>query len=159
MRIRIVVADQSEARVRDTIGNGRVLIPVRTLRNPMARLQDREIEADRPGSTLARAGGARHAVGKPSTLRRRALRQFATRIARDLAKDHDSGRFDRLVIIAGPTMLGELRGALPTHVKRCIATTLVKDVLHRDDWDVRAHIPREVFTSFARAGQALHAGN
>lgn len=154
MRIRIVVADQSEARFYDSLGFLRPLKLAGTLRNPRARLHVRDIEADRPGRTISRSvssggrhrGGARHAYGSERGAKRQALSAFARRIAADLEQAQRAGRFERLVLLAGPTLLGSLRAALSSELLGRIALTLTKDVVHRRDWDLRTHIPREVFS-------------
>lgn len=158
MRIRIVVADQSEARLYDTLGYLRPLKLAGTLRNPLARLHVRDIEADRPGRTLARSvssggghrAGASHAYGVERGSKRQALHAFARRIAADLERAQRAGRFERLALVAGPAVLGSLRAALSPELLSRVALTLAKDVVHRRDWDLRAHLPREVFSGPVR---------
>jgi protein required for attachment to host cells len=155
MRIRIVVADQSEARFYDTFGYLRPLRLAGTLRNPLARLHMRDIEADRPGRTLARSGssggrfraGPSHAYDSERGAKRQALDAFARRIGADLARAQRAGRFERLALVAGPALLGSLRAALAPELLSRVALTLAKDVVHRRDWDVRAHLPREIFSA------------
>jgi protein required for attachment to host cells len=159
MRVRIVIADQSEARWYDAFGYLRPIKLAGTLRNPLARLHARDIETDRPGRTLARSvssGGrhrasASHAYGGERVVKRQAVDAFARRIGADLERARRAGRFERLVLIAGPALLGSLRTALSPELRGRVALTLAKDVVHQPDWDVRAHLPPEIFSGPPRS--------
>ena len=58
MRIRIIVADQSEARFYDTVRPGGRLQPAGRMTDPTAHLHDRDLKSDRPGRTFDRAATA-----------------------------------------------------------------------------------------------------
>lgn len=150
MRIRIVVADQSEARFFDVSGYRRPLVPAGNLLNPAARLHTRDLDGDRPGRTLARGlrghrGGASHDYAPANTTRRRASQLFARRIATELDVARRAGRFERLVVVAAPAFLGELRAALSAGCLACLASTVNKDVVHQGARDPRAWLGREIF--------------
>jgi protein required for attachment to host cells len=151
MRVRVVVADQAEASFFDALSYGKPLRLAGELRDPSARLHDRDFNSDRPGRTVARSlgpgrSGARHAVTPERTPRKRAADLFARRITAQLERDRRLRRFDRLVLIAGPSFLGHLRAALPAALSRCVADTVVKDLAPVGATDLRRYLKRESFT-------------
>ena len=157
MRIRIVVADQSEARFYDTERpRGRLQLAGR-LTDPTAHLHDRDLKSDRPGRvfTSATAGGGRrgatahHATGGERRPRKMQAQRFARRIATELEKARRENRFDGIVVMAGPSFLGLLRDALPAGLRACVAAEIRKDLVHQDTGVLRAHLPEEAFTGRA----------
>ena len=165
MLTRIVVADQAEARFYDTPGFSHPLKFAGVLTNPIAHLRDQDLASDRPGrifnSSAApgrrRGATTRHGAGGERTPRRHATHLFAHRIAGELDRARRAGRFGRLILIAAPTMLGELRTALTAAVLPCVVATVSKDVVHRRPGDLRRYLPRSSFTEptgFAAARRA-----
>jgi len=155
MLTRIVVADQAEARFYDAIGFAHPLKFVGSLTNPTAHLRDQDLTSDRPGrvfkgssSAPGRRRGAtlRHSTGGEHTPLRHAVHLFAHRIAAELESARRASRFGRLVLIAAPAILGELRAALTPAVRPCVVSTVVKDVVHRRTSDLRRYLPRAAFT-------------
>lgn len=87
----------------------------------------REVMADRPGRTFDSEGAGRHAK-EPSTDPDRVARErFAREIATRLDAERRQGRFERLVIVAPPGMLGELRAALPEATAAVVKAEVGKD--------------------------------
>src|SRR5207302_2106517 len=96
MRVRIVVADQSEARFYDTEGLHGPLQPAGQLSDPKARLHDRDLESDRPGRVFDHAplaAGRRGAVGHHGTEGERSPRKHeAVNLARQIADQLEAAR-------------------------------------------------------------------
>jgi len=168
MLTRIVVADQAEARFYDAIGFAHPLRFVGSLSNPTAHLRAQDLASDRPGrvfkgsSSPGRRRGAslRHSTGGEHTPLRHAAHVFAQRIAAELERERRAGRFGRLVLIAAPAILGELRAALTPAVRPCVVSTVVKDVVHRRTSELRRYLPRSTFTEptgFVVARRAIRA--
>ena len=151
MRVRIVVADQAEVRFYDAEAPDTALRVSGRLRDPSARLRDRERGSDRPGRVFdhapvpgARRGSvAHHDTGGERSAQRFATVAFARRIAEELEHARQQGRFDRLVIMANPRFLGVLRRVLPPQVAQCVAAEVPKDLVHQGDAAVSAHLPPE----------------
>lgn len=153
MLTRIVVADQAEVRFYDTPGFAHPLKFAGALTNPIAHLRDQDLTSDRPGRIFnSSAGGrrrgatTRHAAGGEHTQRRHATHVFAHRIADHLHRARRAGSFGRLILIAAPAILGELRAALTPAVLPCVVATVTKDVVHRRPDDLRRYLPRSTFT-------------
>ena len=161
MRLRIVVADESEARFYD-IGGPRVPLQLAgRVENPTARLHDRDLKSDRPGrvfdraSTAGRRRGAvaHHATGGERRPHKQETQRFARQIVRSLEEARRKDQFDRLVLMAGPPFLGTLRAALRKSVRATLVAEVPKDLVHQTEREVRAHLPREIFRTSANREQ------
>ena len=138
MRIRIVVADQSEARFYDLQSADKPLELVGRMNDPNAHLHDRDFKSDRPGRVFDSAPpasgrrGARshHSTGSERSPRRHEAQLFARQIVESLERSMSDGQFERFVLIAGPRFLGDLRAALPAHVRNALLATVAKDLVH-----------------------------
>ena len=151
MRIRIVVADQAEARFYDMHIPGKSLRLTGRLLDPSARLHERDLVSDRPGRVFDRAplsagrrgAMAHHDTGGERSARRYAAVAFARRIGRQLDLARRQGRFERLVLMANPRFLGMLRQVLPPQLGECVAAVVPKDLVHQGEGALRAHLPEE----------------
>lgn len=125
----IVLADGDRAKVFENDGPGKGLRAVRDMAMAQEHLVAQDIMADRPGRASNPAGpGSRAAVDyrtDPVDLRER---RFLERLARALEERQASGAYDRLVIVAPPRALGELRPALCDEVRATILAELPKDL-------------------------------
>lgn len=153
MRVRIVVADQSEADIYEL--EQRDIPPqlVQRLEDPDARLHDRDLKSDRPGRVFdhaAAAGGRRGAVGHHATGGERSprkveARRFARRIAEALDEARSENRYDRLVVIAPPAFLGLLREEMPAAVRAMLSAEVGKDLVHEPPEVLNGYLPLGTF--------------
>jgi protein required for attachment to host cells len=154
MRMRIVVADESEARFYEVQPTSGRLDLVARIADPAARLHDRDFKSDRPGRVFDRApvAGKRrgavghHATGAERRPRRHESEVFAKQVAAELEQALKQGLFDRMILIAGPPFLGLLRAALPRALQSAVAAEVPKDLVHQSDEVVRQHLPQEALT-------------
>lgn len=164
MRVRIVVADQSEARFYDTGSLAAALQLTGTLTDPKAHLHERDLVSDRPGRVFdhavppagRRGAVAHHSTGSERSAREHAAVSFARQVAQALEVATREHHVDRIVLMAAPAFLGLLREALPRAVKKVLVAEVHKDLVHQSDEVVREHLPREAFkelTSRARAAR------
>ncbi len=152
MRIRIVVADQGEARFYDVVRPGAALRAVGRITDPKAHLHDRDFKSDRPGrvfdhastATGRRGAVAHHGTGGERRPRKHEAQLFARQIAEQLEAARPGG-FDRLVLVAGPPFLGVLRAALSKPLLANLVAEVPKDLVHQGDDVLRAHLVPEIF--------------
>ncbi len=157
MQVRIVVADQGEARFYDAGRRDARLLEVGRVENPEARMHDRDLKSDRPGRVFdhaptgagRRGAVAHHAVGGESTPRKHEARIFAKQIVEELERARREEGFERIVLMAGPAFLGLLRQALPSSLHPMVVAEVPKDLVHQDEEAIQAHLPREVFDTLA----------
>lgn len=93
-------------------------------------IPSREIMADVPGRTFDSGGQGRHAMERPTDPRRHNQQEFAREIAAFIDKAENWKKFDRLILVAAPQMLGELRTFLSTSSKNKLTGELAKDLTH-----------------------------
>jgi protein required for attachment to host cells len=144
VRVRVIVADESEAKFFDTTGPGAPLAAVDSARNELSRLHDTDLESDREGRGFGPAG-QRHGVNGERSTERHEVMNFARAVARRIEDDRVAHAFDRLVLIAGPRMLGLLRQALPEICRHTLAGEVPKDLSHGDIQAIREAIPLDAF--------------
>jgi protein required for attachment to host cells len=125
----IVVADGDQAKVFEHEGPGKGLKAIKDLQFEQAHLKASEIMSDKPGRAFSSAGpGARSSIEYSSDPVAVRERRFVEKLADVLHERREAGDFDRLVIAAAPTALGDLRPALSDQVKQTILAELPKDL-------------------------------
>jgi protein required for attachment to host cells len=123
----LVVADAGGARWFEVEPNGVIdRTPHTTLEADPA--PSREIASDRPGRTFDSAGQGRHAKEEPTDPHRYEKQRFAHTLAERLEAAVDRNRVERLVIVAPPRLLGDLRAAMSGSLRRAVASEVDKDL-------------------------------
>jgi protein required for attachment to host cells len=153
MIVRIVVANEGEARFYDASRHDAPLSEAGHLENPSARLHDRDLKSDRPGrvfdhapSGAGRRGAvAHHGVGGEHEPRRHEAALFARHVVQALEQAQREKRFERLVLIAAPAFLGHLREALPKSLRTSLAAEVDKDLVRQPEVAIQAHLPPAAF--------------
>ncbi len=102
--------------------------------------QSKEIGSDRPGRSFDSAGEGRHAMVPPTDPQRYAKYAFARELAERLEEAAHGGRFDRLILVAAPKTLGDLRELLPGVVKARVVAEIDKDLTHVPARDLPRHL-------------------
>jgi protein required for attachment to host cells len=121
-----LVADAGRARVlmrRAPAGAWRELAD-QALENPTP--PSRDLGSERPGRVHESASPTRHAIEPRSDPHRAARQAFARLLADRL--DAQSDRFGRLLLVAPPAFLGELRAALGDAARARLAGSLDRDL-------------------------------
>jgi protein required for attachment to host cells len=78
---------------------------------------------------------------KPRTEPQRHLeKEFAKTLARFLEKEALKKSYQRLVLVASPNMLGDLRSELSVHALAAVSDQVNKDLVHMDDAAVAKHL-------------------
>lgn len=154
MRLRVVVADEANARFYDLDrrtdllpGRGVLSVAV-NLTDEAAHLHDRDFKSDRPGRVYdhASAAGARrgatahHATGGDRRPRELEAQAFAHRISARLQQDQGHGAPEHLALVAAPHFLGLLRLALPEHLRQQVTDEVHKDLVHEPTDKLQQHL-------------------
>jgi protein required for attachment to host cells len=123
----ILIADGAHGRLFANHGPGRGL-----------ELLDDELDADHRathdivdaglGRTYESMGVGRHAITPRHDPHRELKRAFAVRLAKMLDQRRTEHAYDRLILVAPPTALGDLREALSDPVRRLVRAELDKDL-------------------------------
>ena len=158
MNVRIVVADERQASFYDAVTPRSPLTERASLHNERTGKRDIEMETDRPGRRFGGTGGSKHGVGgveghhhgvtgeKSTVLHELTL--FAKEVARKIETDRARNEFDRLVLMAGPKMLGLLRQSLSGPTQSMLAGEISKDILRQGPEVILKAVPIEAFETY-----------
>jgi protein required for attachment to host cells len=126
----IVVADRGRAIVFENGGVGKGVKRAALPEKESPHRAAREIMADKPGRAFDSKGQGRHAMEPHTDPVKTELRHFLAEIVEDLTHAHNDRRFERLVLVAPPATLGELRKLLPESLKQKVVGEIDKDLTH-----------------------------
>lgn len=124
----VLIANGAQARVLENTGPGKGLQQVDGLDFAIDPLQAQDIMADRPGRSHSSVGSGRSAMEPRTNPVDHREAEFLRSLADMLERKQQSGAFDRLVIAASPTALGDIRQAMSPGVKKAIVAELSKDL-------------------------------
>jgi protein required for attachment to host cells len=123
-----LIADGTRARIAFNDGPGRGIKPVFDQEFQGRNLASRDIVSDRPGRTFDSGGEGRHAKEPPSDPRELEKRNFARGLTQRLDEAAHRGDFDRLVLVAPPRVLGNLRALLSAKARTKVTQEIRKDL-------------------------------
>jgi protein required for attachment to host cells len=136
----VVVADQSQARFFDSIGERPNLKSAGMLSDPAARKTEKDLVSSAPGSAVT-GGHGHYSLPPKHSHKDHEVDLFARQIAEKLASDASAGQFDELAIMAAPHFLGILRKALSADLHKRVKLEVHHDLVHGDEAAIRAHLP------------------
>ena len=132
----VVIVDGSRGRVYST--NRRLVAPL-TLEfersAPDARRPTRELGTDRPGRQEG-WGGAHHSVESRADWHEQAKADFIKSFAETAARKAASAKVERVLLVAPPQVLGQLRQAMPRHLHDKISQEIGKDFTKASEHDL-----------------------
>lgn len=120
LRTWIVVVDGAHARLFTQNGSdaGWAAAHLDGLPAPEDRLQSHTEKSDRPGRTFSSSGGGiRHSIESHSDYRKLEKHKFTLAVADALNHAALAKKFDRLILVAPPRSVGELRQSLSQQVQ------------------------------------------
>jgi protein required for attachment to host cells len=135
----ILVAHRGGARLFENLGPGKGLQLVEDIPHPEGRLKSGEINADKPGRAFD-TFGRRHGMSQEHEAADQISRMFARHLCNKLEKARAENRFGKLVLVAEPRLLGELRGALDKPTAALVGATLDKDLVGVENRDLLRHL-------------------
>jgi protein required for attachment to host cells len=136
----IVVADGARARVFVNEGVGKGVTERLDRAFVGSRRLNQDIQADRPGRAFESTGQARHAMEPRTDPHRHAEREFIREFVAWLAEEARTSPMDRLVLIAAPQTLGDLRQLLPKPLAAKVTGELAKDLTRATPAEIEAQI-------------------
>ena len=102
--------------------------------------RSRDLGLGRPARVKESANAARHAVEPRRDLHEAAKEDFIALVAEDIEAGHGRDQFDRLVLIAPPRVLTELKQKLSKPITKIVVSDLQKDLTKVPDHDLAKHI-------------------
>ncbi|WGL16135.1 host attachment protein [Microbulbifer bruguierae] len=137
----VLVANHTHARLFEAEKRAGTLHEIDALVYPEGRMKGRELLSDAPGRAFDSNGLGRHAMAEPTDLRKQGEQKFARDIAHALEQGRQQGRFDRLYIVAEPSMAGSLRHSMSPPTLATIAGESRKNLTTSDVEAIRAQLP------------------
>ena len=139
IRTLIVVADGARARFLENDGPGKGVRPAldHDLRQELP--PNREIVTDKPGRDSG-PGGSRHGMAPRVDWHTFEKERFSHQVAELLRDARLQRRFDRLVLVAPPKVLGWLREQLDKPTYEMVTGELPKDLTHATDAELTKHL-------------------
>ncbi|MGB3022804.1 MAG: host attachment protein, partial [Methyloceanibacter sp.] len=99
-----------------------------------------ELGRDRPARVQESATPARHAVEPRRELHEAAKEDFIRTVGAELAALVKDGRFDKLVLVAPPGVIRNLKDSLTKPVAASVVKELHKDLTKVPDHDLSSHL-------------------
>ncbi len=126
----IVVADGKTARFHIYTGREAKLEPALPFEMRAPNPSTQEQGADKPGRVFDSSGRARHAIQPHADWHRETKRKFAVDIAKLLEEKAREKAFERLILVAPPKTMGDLREALDDVTAAYVKSEITKDLTH-----------------------------
>jgi protein required for attachment to host cells len=136
----ILIADGARARIFVNQGPGKGIEAVAGAEFDADHRPDREIMSDKPGRTYESVGDTRHAVQPHHDPHRELKRAFSEELAAMLAEKLAAKAYDRVVLVAPPAMLGDLRSSLGEQVRAVVYAELDKDLTNTPEAELPQHL-------------------
>ncbi len=136
----VLIADGARARLVAAEGHGKSLQLVEKLELSAGHRPNRELLDDKPSRVFESHGATRHSVEPKSDPHRELKRDFAQELAEVLDASLDKHEFDKLVVVASPVTLGDLRRALSEAVKAAVIAEVSKDLTKVPNHEIARHI-------------------
>ena len=136
----ILIADGARARIFANRGPGKGIVPVEGGVLESDHAPSRELTSDRPGRTFESADVMRHAIDPAQDPHRELKRGFARHLATYVEERLAEKAFDRLILVAPPVTLGDLRAALPKSVKERVSAELDNDLTKTPVGELPKHL-------------------
>ena len=136
----IVVADSSRARIFTAESAHSELNEIETMAHPEGRSHEQNLVSDMPGKESGKGGAGAHAYEEKIEPKKQEMIEFAKRIADYLDDVRKANKLNKLLIVAAPAFLGELRSHLSNETREKIVFELDKNLAHHDVVDIRNHL-------------------
>jgi protein required for attachment to host cells len=135
----ILIADGGQAKVFEHGNSGEGLTAITDFMLEEEHLRNQDIMADRPGRSFSSVGHGRSAYEPETDPVQAREAQFMKRVAERLDQRFQHGDFQRLVIAAAPTALGDLRPQLSKALQGVVIAELPKDLTNLPTGKLESH--------------------
>lgn len=140
----VLIADGARARVFATEPGSDKLTSALDQEFVGTNLPSREIGSDRPGRSFDSAGLGRHAMEPPTDPHRYQERAFAREVAEIIEQALQRGEFARLIVVAPPKAMGDLRAEFSPEVRKRVTAEVLKDLTKVPTHELPKHLQEEI---------------
>ena len=136
----VLIADGARARILENLGPGHGL----TARDGLVFHGDHsathDLVSDRQGRSFSSHGPGRSAIEAHTDPHRDLKTKFANRLAEALTNGLEQNAFDRLVIVASPVTLGDLRSVISDRVRAKVVGEVAQDLTKLPNGEIATHL-------------------
>jgi protein required for attachment to host cells len=136
----ILTANRSGATLFEGDGKGNAIHRLQDIPYPKGRLQNKDIDTDKPGRAFDSLGQGRHGMSTQHEPTEEVAAQFARILAELLNKGRTTHAYDKLVLVAEPRFLGILRAALDSHTAALVVKTVHKDLPEVEEKELASYL-------------------
>lgn len=140
LRTWILIADGARARILENNGPDHHLQAIEGLQFSSDHSATHELVSDRQGRSFSSIGPGRSAIEGHSDPHRELKTAFARHLAEILDRELAQGRFHRLILVAAPATLGDLRHAISPHVQKTIVGEVASDLTKTPNGEIAGHL-------------------
>jgi protein required for attachment to host cells len=130
----ILLANRSRAQIFATDGGIKNFHRVHEIDYPEGRSKGRDLESSVPG-VESNFSSAEH---RPRNVQ--VIQRFASKLCSILKKARAKNRFERLVLVAEPRLLGEIRSTLDQPTKSRVSASMDRDLAHMSSIELRRRL-------------------
>ncbi len=136
----VLIADGARARVLENDGPGHGLQFVHGHDFSADHSATHDLVSDRQGRSFNSSGPGRSAIASQSDPHRELKTKFAHQLAEVLHRGLEQHAYDRLIIVATPVTLGDLRSSLSDAVRSTIIGEVAQDLTKLPNAEVASHL-------------------
>lgn len=136
----ILVAHRGGARVFENKGPGKGLNLLHDIPHPEGRLKNKDIGSDKPGRSFDSRGQGRHSLSSEQEPTAHLAEQFAKQLSSLLEEGRNQQRYKKLVLVAEPRFLGNLRAVLSAPTAALVSGAVDKDLGGVSPHDMPKHL-------------------
>lgn len=140
----ILSGNSSRAMLFRADGVTKPLVEIGQWDNPDARAHQIDLADDKPGRVYDSHGKGRHAVEMDMDPKTREQLRFASQLVDELEKGRVEHAFDKLVLVAAPGFLGQLRAQFHDPLRDTLALEIDKDYTSLDAASLRERIAQRL---------------
>lgn len=152
LRTWILIADGALARILENSGPEHSLIAVDGMEFSADHSATHDLVSDRQGRSFSSHGYGRSAIEAHSDPHRELKTHFAHHLANVLAHELQQGRYQRLILVAAPVTLGDLRTAISSHVHATVIGEIAHDLTKIPNHEIPEHLKHLLFAPSAVTG-------
>ena len=136
----ILIANRSSASLFESDWPGKSMRRIQDIPHPQGRMQNSDIDTDKPGRSFDSFGQGRHSMSPKQEPTEHIAQQFALDLAELLNKGRVSHAYEKLVLMAEPKFLGILRAALNENTAALVVQTVNKELLNVKEEDLANYL-------------------
>lgn len=137
----VLVADGARARIYVNEGPGKGLQALSGATHKAdLHHHSRDVKSDKPGRAVDSATGQRSAMEPNQDWHRFEKHRFAREMAKVIDSAAANRAFDRLILVAPPTTLGDLRMELGDQTLKLVSGELAKDLTRHAEHELPRHL-------------------